>query len=121
MKSFKVDGFKFAILPIITIAVIVVYVLLFMKTTPLYINIVNIGLDVLILILYLRLFIYSINVDDQGIDVKGAFVKKRVLVSELKALKQGGILTLIKTEKGRFFIISSKKEKEVIKSMFKDF
>lgn len=120
MKNFKVDSFRFAILPIIVLIVMIIYVFLFIKSTSTYINVSNIGLDIILIFMYFRLFIYEINLDSQGIDFKGVLKKKRVLTSELISLKQGGILTLIKTEKGRFFILSSKKDKEVIKGMFKD-
>lgn len=120
MKSFKVDGFKFAILPILIVVIMLLYAFLFLKNTPMHINIINISLDIIILLIYFRMFVYELNVDSQGVDLKGVFVKKRVLVSELKSLKQGGILTLIKTEKGRFFLLSSKKEREIVKKMFKD-
>lgn len=120
MKNFKIDKFKFFIFPIIIVVVIGIYILLLMKNTSTYINIGNISFDLILLVLYFRFFIYEINVDSQGLNLKGIFIKKRILMSELICLKQGGILTLIKTGKGRFFIISSKKEKEVIKNIFKD-
>lgn len=120
MKNIKISKLKFFILPIMIILIIIIYISLIMKNTPTYMNIGNIGFDIIFLILYFRFFIYEINIDSQGLDLKGLFMKKRILLSDLICLKQGGILTFIKTQKGRFFIVSSKKEKEVIKNVFKD-
>lgn len=120
MKSFKVDGFKFTILPVIIVIIMLLYAFLFWKNTPMYINILNIGLDIILIVVYFRMFVYELKFDSQGVDIKGVLVKKRILISELKSLKQGGILTLIKTERGRFFLLSSKAEREIIKKMFED-
>ena len=118
MKSFKVDIFKYIILPIITLGIVISYIFLFWQTTPMYINILNIFLDIIILLVYLKMFIYRLDIDDFGIDVKGVFTKKRIILADLKSLNQGGILTMINTKRGKFFVLSSKKEKEELKQMF---
>ncbi|KMT22800.1 hypothetical protein [Clostridium cylindrosporum] len=120
MKSYKVDGYKFVVLPIIIMLVIIINVFLLFKDTYMYINILNIGIDIVLLFVYFRLFIYDINIDNKEINLKRLFSKKKVLISEIKSLRQGGILSLLRTERGRFFLITSKKDREVIRELFKD-
>ncbi|MEG0370702.1 MAG: hypothetical protein RR645_00235 [Clostridium sp.] len=120
MKNYRVDGFKFALFPVIIIWIMVIYGLVFFNGTPMVVNVLNLGVDIILLIIYFRLFVYDINLDSQGITLKGLLIEKRILVSDMKSLKQGGVLTLIKTEKGRFFILSFKSDKETIKNIFKD-
>ncbi|MEF9953160.1 MAG: hypothetical protein RR838_11275 [Clostridium sp.] len=120
MKNFKVDGFIFALFPLLIIGVMGAYFFLFYKVMPPHINIINIAIDIILIIVYLRLFVYDISIDGLGINFKGVLRRKRVLTSELKVMRQGGVLTLFKTEKGSFFIITTKGDKESLKNMFKD-
>ncbi|MEF9953450.1 MAG: hypothetical protein RR840_09560 [Clostridium sp.] len=120
MKNFKVDGFVFYLFPSLIVAVMVLYFIMFFKVVPSHINAINIAIDIILILVYFRLFIYDISIDGLGINFKGVLRKKRVLVSELKVMKQGGVLTLFKTEKGRFFVITFRSDKESLKNMFKD-
>lgn len=120
MKQFKANKLKFFVWPTLIMIVIISYIFILMRNTSIYLNIINISIDIMIILLYFILFIYEIKINSEEVVFKSVFSKKSVLISELISIKQGGILTFIETQKGKFFIISSKKEKEVIKNIFKD-
>ncbi|MEG2337811.1 MAG: hypothetical protein RSA01_08775 [Clostridium sp.] len=120
MKEFKVDRFVYFLFPLLIVGIMILYFSMFFKVMPTHINVINIAIDIILIMVYLRLFVYDINIDGLGINFKGVLRKKRILVSELNVMKQGGILTLIKSERGRFFVITFKKDKESLKNMFKD-
>lgn len=109
------------IFPLILLAVILLYFIVIYKRSYLWINIANIGFDLAILVFYLTIFPYEVSMDREGVNFFTLFGKNRVKNVDIKKIRQASFLTRVTMMRLKYYILTTKKGRDVLKEMFNDF
>jgi hypothetical protein len=121
MKRYKVSKALFLILPVFVLSIILSYMLILFKKSYTWINLTNIAVDTIILVYYFLRFCYEFSIDSQGINFYTIFKRYRVEKNSIIHVRHSPFLTMVKSESGSFYILTTPSGGGVIKGILKDY
>lgn len=120
MRRFRTGTGIYIIVPMFLLLTAGAYILVMLKRSTLAANIINLTFEGLLVLLYLFYFCTGLTIKDQKVTFRAPLRRKTMDLTAIALVRQAVFMTKFITDEGTFYVLTTKKTKGILESVFKD-